>query len=312
MTGVFPPSMSTVVALDVGGTTMKGLIARPDGQLVTAGRWPTPREDGPDAVVEAVLNAADDLVASAGDRVDAVGLVVPGFVDEQRGVATYSENIRWRDVPLRRLVAERTGLPVAFGHDVRSCGLAERALGAAREARDALVLPIGTGISGAMFVAGRQVRNPYAGEIGHLPVCGDEPCACGATGCLEAIASGAAIARRYGRATGRRVRGAAQVVSALRQGDEVAARVWAEAIAALADALTIYIGLLAPELIVLGGGVSLAGSTLLEPLREQVRRRLSWQPEPRLALAELGEHGAGAGAALLARGLLTRDLDRPA
>jgi glucokinase len=304
LTGVFEAAPAAVAALDVGGTSMKGIVVGADGRVSAESRWPTPREQGPEAVVTAVLRAVDELLASVEDRVGAVGLVVPGVVNVRRGVAVFSENIGWSDVPFRDLAAARTGLPVAFGHDVRSGGIAEHRLGAARDVGDVLVMPIGTGISGAMFINGRQVENEYAGEIGHIRVGGDEPCACGASGCLEAIASGASIAQRYSRATGTTVHGAAQVVEAMQRGDDVARRVWDEAITALADALTTYISLLAPELIVVGGGLSRAGATLLDPLRDRLRQRLVWQRMPRLAPAELGDAASCAGAALLARGLL--------
>lgn len=304
LSNVFKPAASAVAALDVGGSGMKGVVVGAEGRCTGDSRWLTPRAEGPDVVVAAVLRAVDDLVASAPDQVGAVGIVVAGLVDEHNGVAVFSENIGWRDVPFRQIIEARTGLPVAFGHDVRSYGMAERELGAARDARDVLVMPIGTGISGAMLVEGRWVRSPYAGEIGHIKVGGDEPCACGATGCLEAIASGASIARRYGRATGARADGAMQVVAAMQRGDDIARRVWDEAVTALADALTTYISLLAPELIVVGGGVSLVGAPLVDQLCEELRLRLIWQETPRVAVAELGDYAACAGAALLARGLL--------
>lgn len=294
---------ATVVALDVGGTAMKGAVLAHDGSVGGFQRWPTPRGDGPDAVVRAVLAVIDELVRRAG-RVSAVGLVVPGLVDERTGVAIHSENIRWRDVPFRALVADRTGLPVGFGHDVRAGGLAERTLGAARGADDVLFLPIGTGISGAMYVGGRLVTSPYAGEIGHVDVGFDEDCACGARGCLEAGASGAAIARRYNRATGRSLPGAREVLELVATGDPAAATVWDEALDGLARALATYTSLLAPQRIVVGGGLACAGEALLAPLRGRLRQRLVWQREPELVTALLADNAACLGAGLLARQVL--------
>jgi glucokinase len=290
----------SVVALDVGGTAMKGAILDRDDRIVSVHRWLTPRGEGPDTVVAAVLTAVDELLERA-DGAVAVGLVVPGLVDDHAGVALFSENIRWRDVAFRQLVVERSGLPVGFGHDVRAGGLAERTLGAARGVDDVLFLPIGTGISGAMYVAGHLIENKYAGEIGHIDVGSGEPCACGAHGCLEAVASGAAIAMRYNRATGASTTGADQVLELMMAGDDVAATVWDEAVAALALALATYTSLLAPELVVIGGGLSGAGDVLLEPLRQRLRERLVWQLEPRIVVAELGENAACLGAGLLAR-----------
>jgi glucokinase len=289
-----------VVALDVGGSAMKGVVLDEHGRVAGFHRWTTPRSEGPDAVVGAVLGAVDELLRYA-EGVLAVGLVVPGLVDDHAGVALYSENIGWCDVPFRELVVESSGLPVGFGHDVRAGGLAERTLGAARGVDDVLFMPIGTGISGAMYVAGRLIENRYAGEIGHIDVGSGELCACGAKGCLEAVASGASMAKRYNRATGGSAAGAHDVLTLMVAGDHAAAMVWDEAVDALARALATYTSLLAPELIVIGGGLSGAGEVLLKPLRRQLRRLLVWQREPRIVAAVLGENAACLGAGLLAR-----------
>jgi glucokinase len=289
-----------VVALDVGGTAMKGAVLDDQGRVLGFHRWSTPLSDGPDAVVAAALDAVAELLQHAVGAV-AVGLVVPGLVDDRAGVAVYSENIRWRDVRFRELVSDRSRLPVGFGHDVRAGGLAERTLGAAQGCDDVLFLPIGTGVSGAMYVAGRLIENKYAGEIGHIDVGSGEPCACGARGCLEAVASGAAIAKRYNRATGSSLVGAEQVVQLMSTGDRAAALVWDDAVDALARALATYASLLAPELIVIGGGLSGAGEVLLEPLRRRLKELLVWQQMPRIVAAHLGENAACLGAGLLAR-----------
>jgi glucokinase len=296
-----------VVALDVGGTAMKGAVLDHDGQVMDLHRWPTPRTAGPDAVVVAALEAVAELLRHA-DGAAAVGLVVPGLVDDRRGIAIYSENIRWQDVPFRELVADQFGLPVGFGHDVRAGGLAEHTLGAARGCDDVLFMPIGTGISGAMYVGGRLIGNEYAGEIGHIDVGSGEACACGAHGCLEAVASGASIAKRYNRAAGGSAAGSQEVLELMAAGDQVATMVWNDAINALARALATYTSLLAPELVVIGGGLSGAGETLFEPLRRRLQELLVWQRAPRIVAAKLGENAACLGAGLLARQAIAHDL----
>jgi glucokinase len=301
-----------LVAVDVGGTEIKGsVVSGVPRSSDPVRRWPTPQND-PQAAVRAVLHAIAALCDEAGEPT-AVGLVVPGLVDDEHGTAVFSENVGWRDVPFRALVADQTGLPVGFGHDVRAAGLAERQLGAARDVDDVLFLPIGTGISGAVIVAGRLVSNPYAGEIGHIDVAGGEDCVCGAHGCLEAVASAAAIARRYTRATGTAASGAVDVLRARERGDAAAARVWDDAVAAIARALIIYASLLAPDIIVVGGGLSRAGAALFDPLREQLHRLVRLQREPRVVASALGADSARFGAAVLARRALdeSRPSDRP-
>ena len=294
-----------VVALDVGGTLMKGAVVDTGPTMHEVRRWDTPRDHGPAAVVEQALAAVDQLLVSAPDA-RAVGLVVPGVVDENAGVAVYSENIEWRDIEFRRLLRERTGLPVGFGHDVRAGGLAERELGAAHGSDDVLFMPIGTGIAGAMFVGGRLVQNPYAGEIGHVYAGFDDPCACGARGCLEAVASGASVVRRFRRISGRTASGVREVLELAEAGDRAAAGVWDDALDALARVLETYISILAPSRIVVGGGVSHAGKHLLGPLGERLRRRLVWQQMPELVTAQLADSAGCLGAALLARQALTQ------
>ncbi|WP_171814486.1 ROK family protein [Arthrobacter dokdonensis] len=297
-------SHEPMIALDVGGTAMKGAVLQSDGRVREYRRWATPRADGPEAVVNAVMTAIDDLITQAPDA-RSVGLVVPGLVDDQAGVAIYSENIGWRDVPFREMLMNRTGISVGFGHDVRAGGLAERVLGAAQGANDVLFMPIGTGISGAMYVEGRSIDNKFAGEIGHIDAGTGEICACGATGCLETIATGPSIARRYNALTDSSVTGAKPVVERMLAGDGTATRVWEEAVEAIAHVLVQYVTLLSPELIVIGGGLSAAGDHLLEPLSASLHRRLVWQEQPRIVPAALGDNAACLGAGILARQALS-------
>jgi glucokinase len=142
-----------IIALDVGGTSMKGAILDDGMERSVSLRRPTPHGE---AAVEAVLATIDELVRRAGPAARAVGLAVPGIVDDESGIAVWSENIGWRDVPFGALVRRRTGLPVAVGHDVRAGGMAEIHLGAARGARNSLILPIGTGIAAAMVICWRR------------------------------------------------------------------------------------------------------------------------------------------------------------
>lgn len=295
--------MDCVIALDVGGTSMKAALVDEVRQVIGAARIPTGREQGPDAVIERIVATVADQVSAARDTgytPRGAGVVVPGIVDDEHGIAVYSANIGWRDAPLRELVQDRVDVPVAFSHDVRAGGLAEGELGAARGVRDYLFLPIGTGIAGAVVLDGQPYSgHGYGGEIGHMIVDPSGPvCGCGARGCLESIASAAAIAAEYSRRTGRL---ADSLVSELAAGgDADAIAVWDRAIEALARALQAYTTLLAPELVVVGGGLGEAGDLLLRPLAAALDARLTFQRRPRLAPAQLGDQASALGAALLA------------
>ncbi|MCP3012713.1 ROK family protein [Nocardiopsis dassonvillei] len=301
--------MSAVVAVDVGGTLTKAALVDADHRVLLTRRTPTPTGS---RVAEAVIDTAAALVgelrsASRDAPVAAVGAVVPGIVDVGRGVAVWSENLLWRDVPVRDRLAERCGLPVALGHDVAAGGLAEQRLGAARGHEDAVFVPIGTGLSAALLLGGRaHTADGFAGEMGHVDVGHGGPCACGATGCLEAIASAAAIARRYAERTGRPTREAREVADLLVRGDPDARRVWDEAVDALALGLSWISAVLAPRVIVVGGGLARSGELLLAPLRERLEARLTFHRRPDVVPAALGDEAGCLGAALLARELLER------
>jgi glucokinase len=278
------------LGVDVGGTETKAALV--DGDLAREFRSrPTPGT--PDEIVDIVAELAQEL----GD-VRAIGLAVPGVVDEANGVAVWSENLHWTDVPFAALVRERCGRPTVLGHDVRTGALAETRIGAARGMSDVVYLSIGTGIAAGIVLGGRiHAGDGYAGEIGHTPAGHDEPCACGSRGCLEAIASAAAIARRYTARSGRPVAGAADVLAA---GDPDALAVWDEALDALAGAIAWIASVLAPETVVIGGGLSRAGAALFDPLSARIPRLLTFQRVPRLVPAALGDRAGCAGAGLLA------------
>jgi glucokinase len=294
-----------VIALDVGGTGIKCALVDAGYRVRHAEHQPTGRDRGPDAVVETVLDVAARLADLARDRgwtPRAVGLAVPGVVDEAAGVASWSANLGFRDVPLADLARQRLGLPATLGHDVRAAGLAEARLGSGRGYAQVLVVAIGTGIAAAHVVDGRVLSGAHgaAGELGHVVVRpGGSPCGCGNAGCLETLASAAAVARRYAERTGRST--SAERVGALAgSGDPDAEAVWQEAVDALADGLLTGIALYDPEIVVLGGGLAEAGDALLAPLRTGLKARLTFHREPVLARAALGSEAGCLGAALLA------------
>lgn len=263
----------------------------------------------PGEVVAAILTTVDELRAAAprGAGVRAVGVVVPGIVDERRGLAVHSENVGWRNLPVRSLVERAAGLPVGFGHDVRAGTLAEWRLGAGRGLQDLVFVPVGTGVSAGIIARGTLIGGDgYAGEIGHVDVGHGEPCACGGRGCVEAIASAAAIARRYAAASGQPVAGARDVAERLAAGDPAARRVWAEATDALGLALAWTSAVLAPQAIVLGGGLARSGGLLFEPVGQALDRHLGMVRRPRLVPAALEDEAGFLGAALLAWEALER------
>jgi len=300
-----------VIALDVGGTGMKAALVGAEGELLHRARRATGRERGPDAVVEHILGFAAELRAYGeehyGVPASAAGVAVPGIVDAERGIAAYSANLGWRDVPLRDLLAGELGVPVALGHDVRTGGLAEGRIGAGKGADRFLFVPLGTGIAGAIGIDGRVEAGAhgFAGEIGHIVVRpGGTPCPCGQTGCLERYASAAAVTEAWAAVSGAPGADAADCAKAVTSGDPRAEKVWQEAVDALADGLLTALTLLDPRTIIIGGGLAEAGETLFTPLREAVRDRITFQKLPSIVPAALGDTAGCLGAGLLAWDLL--------
>ncbi|WP_330458509.1 ROK family protein [Streptomyces sp. NBC_00820] len=303
--------MRHVVALDVGGTGMKAALVGEDGALLHRARRPTGREHGPEAVVGNILGFAAELraygVEHYGEPAAAAGLAVPGIIDEEQGVAVFAANLGWRDVPLRALVAERLGMPAALGHDVRTGGLAEGRLGAGRGADRFLFVALGTGIAGAIGLDGRVEAGAhgFAGEIGHVVVRpGGLACPCGQRGCLERYASASAVGSAWAAVREDPGADAAGCAEAVASGDPDAVRVWQEAVDALADGLVTALTLLDPRTLIIGGGLAEAGDVLFRPLRDAVRRRVTFQKTPALVPAALGDTAGCLGAGLLARDLL--------
>lgn len=296
-----------VLAFDVGGTDIKSALFDGDGAALDLRRTPTPRlgADPAGALIDELAVLADDLRSRHPLVVPkAVGFVVPGIVDADAGVGVFASNLGWRDAPLRRLAEERFGLPVVFGHDVRTASWAEHRLGGARGHANVVVLVIGTGIAGAILVDGRPyTAGGYAGEIGHSPIADGPVCACGARGCLEVFASAGAIVRRYTAEAGVVPDGARDVIARGLAGDAVAARIWDEALEALTLALAQLTAVIAPDAIVIGGGLSRAGGALFDELRVRLAERLSFHRLPELIPAQLQEDAGLIGAALRAREL---------
>ncbi|MFD5922471.1 ROK family protein [Kitasatospora sp. NPDC058201] len=301
----------TVIALEVGATYIKGYALGPDGVLRDGERWFTRPERGPDAVLETVLTCAATLAERC--RPTAAGVILPGTVDDTSGRAVRAGALGWREVPVRDWVAEHLELPVAVGHDGRAGGLAEARAGAGRGCRDFLFVSVGDGIAAAVVRAGRAAsRVPHAaGELGHTVVRpGGDPCHCGARGCLETVASAAAVTRRYARATGRRGVGVREVYHRAGAGERAALAVCGQAADALAEVLATAIGRYAPERVVIAGELVDAGAARLTALREALTGRLGAPAVPELRVARFGATAGCMGAALLARDLARAHADR--
>lgn len=291
--------MTSTLALgiDVGGTTIKAAAVDVEGRLQAQRRMPTPVDDAQGEKTAAIVA---ELIEDFGrsHQLDAVGLVVPGVVDETSGVVITAVNLGWEDLPLRSMVAPLTPLPLYFGQDVRSGAYAEATKGAARGHTGVVAfVPIGTGIAAGIIVDGVPLSaGGWAGEIGQLELAASTARP-GQPVPLEAVASASAIARRIGCAD---AKAAADLVGS---GDERAIRIWNDAVEALAESLAWMTAIAGVETIIIGGGLAESGSVLMDPLERALAARLGLLRHPRLVTAAFGDQAAIVGSGLLAHRL---------
>ncbi|PZE87134.1 ROK family protein [Curtobacterium sp. MCBD17_032] len=296
-----------VLGVDVGGTGTKARLTADDGRLLGEQRVPTPRDD---PAAEALAVVVAELAVHArwvarqhGVALDAVGLVVPGVVDEAAGRSVLSVNLGWQDVPIHSRVAAAlratgTDVPLAFGHDVRAGALAEAQAGGLDHGTVAFV-PVGTGLASALVVDGRVVSGDgWAGEIGQVRIAHGPHAGLR----VEEVASAGAVARRSGVPT------AHAAMLRVLDGDLVARRAWDDCVDVLADALAWLTAAAGCHTLVVGGGLAQSGPLLLDPLTAALSDRLVGVRVPALVGARHGDAAGAIGAGLLARELLGRDL----
>ena len=292
--------MNYVVAVDVGGTEIKSALVDSDSNVIATKNIRTPKADTTGVETVRAIRAIVTEFAHH-QTVAAVGLVVPGTLDEPTGTSRWAGNLQWNNLPIRNLLAEAINMPVAFSHDVRTAAVAEMRSGAAKGARNAIFIPVGTGIAAALIIDG-EIRSAegFAGEIGHVNVNGKYPCVCGKTGCLEAASSTLAISKAYELSSGKTGVTTEEIYKLVVTGDLIAMQVWNDATSAIARMCEVLITILAPEVIVFGGGLSNAGETLLKPIRENLDSSLTFQRRPRLEIAHYKSKAGIIGCAMLA------------
>ncbi|HWV88104.1 MAG TPA: ROK family protein [Capillimicrobium sp.] len=279
-----------VLALDIGGTKLAAGVVEDDGAVRAFAVAPSAAARGPQDTLARLFALGRRAIEQAGPGtpVDAVGIGCGGPLDPRRGVLVAPAHLPgWHDVPVVAMAQEAFGLPAAIENDATAAAAGEHRWGRGAGVRHLVYLTISTGVGGGIVADGRLYRGAAAngGELGHVTVDRDgRPCrTCGRRGCLEAYASGTAIAERATEALAAAAPGgppsalaaipqptAADVAAAARDGDPLAVAVWDETCAALACGLTSLVNVLEPELVVLGGGVTRAGEQLLAPVRERV------------------------------------------
>ena len=310
------------LGIDIGGTKVAGGVVAPDGTVLATARRATPgssvveTEDAIATVVEVLERGHDGPLVG-------VGVGAAGWFDRTGDTVLFSPHLAWRHSTLRKDLAARLQRPMWVGNDADAAAWAEYRYGAARGADLALMITLGTGIGGGIVMGGRLHRGSHgvAGEWGHMRVVPDgRLCACGNRGCWEQYASGTALgqtAREVARSSPaaaalllERVDGEADrltgehVATAAADGDPLALELLAEVGSWLGQGIADLSAVLDPEVVVIGGGVSVLGEMVLGPARQRLDRALpgrGFRPGPRVVGARLGAQAGIVGAADLVR-----------
>jgi len=319
-----PISERLVLGVDLGGTKIRTALLDDGGGIVADDYRQTLAQEGPDAVIGRILDAARQVLDRAGvgrERVRAVGIGSPGPLDVRTGEVISPPNLPgWDRVPLRQRVADGLGLDVFLENDANVAALAEHRFGAGQGTDHMLYVVVGTGVGGGLILGGQLYHGVggMAGEIGHTVLLPDGPlCGCGNRGCLEALASGTAVAREArlrvesGKETlmtelaeGDPTRITARLVAqAAEQGDAEARDVLAWTMGYLGLGLANMVNLFNPEVIVIGGGLANMGDLLFGPVRRAIDRHAFPVSAGmvRVVPAALGNDAGVLGAAALAQ-----------
>ena len=288
-----------IIGVDLGGTNIVAGAMSTDGtRSYGVKSIPTNSSVGDEGVAERIVGLVKsvqlDTMSETGAGRDAfigVGVGAPGPLDRERGIVLVAPNLGWRDFPLRQRIHDRVGLPTTLDNDANCATFGEWWQGAARGRLNVIGLTIGTGIGGGIILNGALYHgaSDMAGEVGHTTIdLNGRHCKCGNYGCLEAYASGPAIATRAREVLVREegqsvmpsmVNGhfeditAQTVYDAATAGDPVASEIVRDTARYLGAGIANLLNTFNPDTVVIAGGVTAAGDALFVPLRAEVRRR---------------------------------------
>ena len=309
-------------AVDLGGTNVRAIAADLDGNIHGDDKRPSRAGEGVDVTLETIVESLSRACIQAQTKpggLGAVGIATPGWVDLVEGRVPAAPQLPgWRDVPIVRIMSEHLGVPVILENDANAAALGENVFGAGKGARHMVYITVSTGVGGGIIIDGQLYGGARgsAGEIGHTVIDASGPlCGCGNYGCLEALASGTAIARLAGEAEARgesdRLTHIKQrdggitsgaVAEAADAGDPVSREIYSEAGRVLGVAIANLVNLLSPDMILVGGGVTQGAPHLFMPQAENTMRMLALS-EP-LQHVKLGQAALGDAAGVL--GMIAR------
>ena len=323
-TGGKPPTLlefiSTakyIVGVDVGTTNISVIIMDLAANIVTKTQQKTDPEHNFEHVMEQIVSLVTEGIDSSGvprEKLLGIGIGVPGLINSDTGEIVFSPDLGWKRLDMHKTLQSRLGLPVFIDNVTRAMAMGELYFGLGKHGNNFMCINLGYGIGAAVVIEGRLYTgsNGTSGEFGHITVEKDGPlCDCGNRGCLEALASANAMSKQARIAI---QNGAQSLLLSLSNGqpenidaklifeayqaqDALATTIVAQATTYLGIAIGGIVNFLDPNIIILEGGVSKAGDTLLTPLRAEVRKHIISGREPHFAISQLSDNAAAVGAA---------------
>jgi glucokinase len=307
------------IGVDVGGTRIAAGLVERKGRMLKEVRTLTPKQQGPFAIVDSIIELIEDVASSVHPgEIAGIGVGLPAQIDFLKQTVEFCTNLPLAGVDMRSLIMSRVRHAVTIDNDGNCAGIGESRFGAGKGVRDFVMITLGTGVGGALFLDGECYRGSrgLGAEIGHMVVDLDgPPCPCGGTGHIESYLGRPALAER-GREAAREYRGRAirdqaggdaekvtaeDVVNAALKGDEIAREILLDAGDVLGRALVGIVNLLNPKLIVVGGGIGESCAFLVERAAEVIEAEaMGGRRDVRVIQAELGNDAGALGAAALA------------
>lgn len=312
------------IGIDLGGTNIVAGIVDENGMIKYQESAPTINERTPDAIIQDIINLIHKVTGQYGiskGKVNAIGIGIPGLVDIKTGNVAGCVNLNWKDVPLASVVENALQIPVFINNDATLAGLAEFEAGIMKGCQSGILLTLGTGIGGGIILNGQIYDGAHgvASEIGHMVV-GENfyNCNCGKNGCLETFASSTAIIKYtkklmveekiYSSIFEKLNRDLEKldgkiIFDAAKEGDAVANKVINRMAKYLGIGIVNLINTIDPDIFVIGGGLSKAGTFLLEKVRSEVNKNIHYKTiaKGKIELSQLGNDAGLIGAALLGK-----------
>ena len=313
------------IGIDMGGTKILASVINSNGQILSRNKQATAPEQGSEAVIERISDQVDSVVKKAKikkEQISAIGIGAPGPIDLDNGVVIFAPNLGWHNVPLKKSLEEKTGLPTHLDNDVNVGTLGEYAFGAGRGKKSVVCIFVGTGIGGGIIIDGKLFygSSSTSGEIGHTIIkVGGPKCGCGNRGCLEALASRTAITKQLRKhilidkesSLLTQINGnqldtikSGSIAKAFRQKDKVTVKVIKRATKYIGIGIASTVNFLNPEMIILGGGlIEALGNKTMDRIRHfatkyAIQHAMSGVE---ITTTQLGDDAGVIGAAVLAK-----------